>query len=184
MRRLASLSAELRQAGVVRLALLAREGRGSFADRKHFVMLHNIYDVAELHFVALFVCPAAGVLRPTRRPNMLDVYEHGLEGFPRRMILGVKRSWAHLREGRLRSWVPEALVQPCVSAAPARHVHIDPASRAFFGGSLSNYQQYPLSIRLAFLDTWGCIAVPRHLPKNRFRCCGLGVCVLGSIPQG
>ena len=67
---------------------------------------------------------------------MLDVYEHGLEGFPRRMILGAKRSWADLREGRLRSWVPDALVQPCVSAAPGRHVHIDPGSRAFLGGSV------------------------------------------------
>ena len=143
MRRLASLSAELRQAGVVRLALLAREGRRSFADRKHFVMLHNIYDVAQVHLVALFVCPAAGVLRPTRRSNMLDVYEHGLEGLPRRMILGVKRSWADLRERRLRSWVPEALVQPCVSAAPGRHVHIDTVSSAFFWGVCPTFKNTP-----------------------------------------
>ena len=121
----------------------SREGRRSFADRKHFVMLHNIYDVAELHLVALFVCPAAGVLRPTRRSNILDVYEHGLEGFPRRMILGVKRSWADLREGRLRSWVPDARVQPCVSAAPGRHVHIDPASRAFFWGDCPTFKNTP-----------------------------------------
>ena len=58
-----------------------------------------------------------------------------------------------------------------------------PALGRFLGG-LSNFQKYPLSIRVAFLDTWGCIAAPRHLPKHRFRCCGLGVCVLGLIPQG